>query len=769
MNKTFDKISFVNGNGEKTTFKVLDSEAARKVSDFQMAQSRSNILSGDSYNTIYAKLSKWYTEFKPVVFSGSYNDLEDKPSIPTVNNGVLTFKVNGNFIDTFSANAPADKIINISIPVIDDNQATYSKLFSSQHILDLLAALPTSTSGSIDESTINSIINSVVNEITEQIERGEIEIPSTGGEPVDIDIFDDSIESNTKTWHSATIAGKIKNGKLTIKVNGQNALTYNGAPVAYYSANQQEDYELNLTIPDFLVNDATSGNNVLWSSSKVISYVGSHSSFRTEVVQNLPNEGEANVLYLVVKTANGQYDTHDEYIWINNTWENIGKQVVDMSSFNYRAGSDKVIIDNVNRTIDIDPTKLPQPVQYSGENGIIVDNNTHIIKLENGVIPQEPETPSNYYQYNNLNIVVPQGRGIIRLAHDYILPSGANPAFYDRGIYIEDPSVPAPPATARRLEYMTVMVQHTRRVPVECPLFNSVSSHGNSVYPHEEYYHPQQFNIPINAAGRITQDNNINGGYPVYDEVFRNGDFCYDNLGNLYTLDNIRARFSSSTDGSDVAFYIVPKFQAYDNENHEYFTTNQFQSWDYYSSGSVNGDYDYVVSGSEINGQHLARIPNNMQNYYKSYQFISAYKSPTTDKVFYLYGTPDESIALACYLREMDNGNIRPAFAGFLLFGTPWSIESPIERNNTELEIAASTWIEPRPQIMFIEASSINNAVANIGTSSLQADDIIVVKNPGATLTFPNGNNTITLYDIPFEPMFRWTGTEFKPMFYIIK
>lgn len=49
----------------------------------------------------------------PVATSGSYNDLSDKPTIPTVNNGALTIQQNGTTLGTFTANSSDDKIVNI--------------------------------------------------------------------------------------------------------------------------------------------------------------------------------------------------------------------------------------------------------------------------------------------------------------------------------------------------------------------------------------------------------------------------------------------------------------------------------------------------------------------------------------------------------------------------------------------------------------------------------------------------------------------------------
>ncbi len=51
-----------------------------------------------------------------VATSGSYADLSNKPTIPTVNNATLTIQKNGATVDTFTANASANKSINITVP-----------------------------------------------------------------------------------------------------------------------------------------------------------------------------------------------------------------------------------------------------------------------------------------------------------------------------------------------------------------------------------------------------------------------------------------------------------------------------------------------------------------------------------------------------------------------------------------------------------------------------------------------------------------------------
>lgn len=54
--------------------------------------------------------------FSTVATSGSYNDLSNKPTIPTVNNATLTIQKNGTTVNTFTANASSNVTANITVP-----------------------------------------------------------------------------------------------------------------------------------------------------------------------------------------------------------------------------------------------------------------------------------------------------------------------------------------------------------------------------------------------------------------------------------------------------------------------------------------------------------------------------------------------------------------------------------------------------------------------------------------------------------------------------
>ncbi len=96
---------------------------------FSESGTRNNISSGDTLSTLFGKIKKWFSDLKTVAFTGSYNDLSDKPTIPTpptVNDGKLTIQKNGTTVAEFTANQSGNTTANISVTDITvDDELSY--------------------------------------------------------------------------------------------------------------------------------------------------------------------------------------------------------------------------------------------------------------------------------------------------------------------------------------------------------------------------------------------------------------------------------------------------------------------------------------------------------------------------------------------------------------------------------------------------------------------------------------------------------------------
>ena len=96
------------GLGNVGNFKAVSTVANQGLTDTEKSNARANIGAGTSS------------------FSGSYNDLTNKPTIPSVGNGTITIKQNGTTKGTFTTNQSG----NTTIELTDDN-TTYSTATSS--------------------------------------------------------------------------------------------------------------------------------------------------------------------------------------------------------------------------------------------------------------------------------------------------------------------------------------------------------------------------------------------------------------------------------------------------------------------------------------------------------------------------------------------------------------------------------------------------------------------------------------------------------------
>ena len=332
MDKLFDKITFEDTQGHPSTYRVWDSDAARIISEFTMAERRQNLMSGDGYNTIYSKLSRWYEDFKPIVFSGSYTDLENKPTIPNVYNGTLEIKRNGVSVQTFSANSALNVVADIEVPEIDDNVSSATTLYSSQRIDQLIQELGPNIINNNDDTY--EIDADTVNQITEQVLQRIVVPPAE----VDYTTIYSYIDSHMPI---------IGNGKLTVTVNGVKSIAQvsNGVPAIlpdasnFFSANQTEDVELNLNIPQpiELIDNTTYSDERTWSSSKIRSEILASGSLRMVVLavgtSHTDIIGEGNTIYLEKITNDDPYNQYEEWVWTGDAWENIGRQIIDLSAY----------------------------------------------------------------------------------------------------------------------------------------------------------------------------------------------------------------------------------------------------------------------------------------------------------------------------------------------------------------------------------------------------------------------------------------------------
>ena len=98
-----------------------------------------------------------FPSLSTVATSGSYNDLSNKPTIPTVNNATLKIQKNGTDVKTFTANASSDVTCNITVPTKTSDLTNDSGFLTSHQ--DLSGYVPRSGGNVITGTTFNRTVN----------------------------------------------------------------------------------------------------------------------------------------------------------------------------------------------------------------------------------------------------------------------------------------------------------------------------------------------------------------------------------------------------------------------------------------------------------------------------------------------------------------------------------------------------------------------------------------------------------------------------------
>ena len=117
---------------------------------------------------------------------------------------------------------------------------------------------------------------------------------------------------------------------------------------------------------------------------------GEPGAIKLLVVNELPQTGRDDALYLVPKQDTEISDLYDEYVWVNNAWEFLGEKriVIDLSDY-YTKQETNALLDGKADTSDIpDLTDYVKNTDYAtgSVGGVVKVSNTYGAGLSNGTI-----------------------------------------------------------------------------------------------------------------------------------------------------------------------------------------------------------------------------------------------------------------------------------------------------------------------------------------------------------------------------------------------
>ena len=158
-----------------------------------------------------------------VATSGDYDDLTNKPTIPTVNNATLTIQKNGTTIKTFTANASADVTANITVPTKTSDLTNDSGYTTNTGTITGVSVNGTSvaTSGvanitSIPASTLTGAIPSAVTATTQTQGDNSTKIATTAYVDTAIDNMPDPMVFKGSLGTGGTITTLPVDGSANI-------------------------------------------------------------------------------------------------------------------------------------------------------------------------------------------------------------------------------------------------------------------------------------------------------------------------------------------------------------------------------------------------------------------------------------------------------------------------------------------------------------------------------------------------------------------------
>lgn len=133
---------------------------------------------------------------------------------------------------------------------------------------------------------------------------------------------------NAATYASTASIPTVNDATLTI--------TQNGTSVGTFSANASSASTAAITVPT-AVSDLTNDSGYQTASdvnTAITTAISGITGITFEIVSTLPATGDAGTIYLISHGGSGT-DIYDEYIYVNNAWEQIGTTAADFTNVAY--------------------------------------------------------------------------------------------------------------------------------------------------------------------------------------------------------------------------------------------------------------------------------------------------------------------------------------------------------------------------------------------------------------------------------------------------
>ena len=298
-------------------------DASNTKVTFTQSTSRVNLTSGDTLKTAFGKLSKWFVDLKAVAFSGSYNDLSNKPTT-LKNPKSLTIQQNGGNQTEYDGST--ELTVNITKAGIglgnveNKSSATIRSELTSSNVTTALGYTPINSSATnLTDQNLDAYKG------TDYMGKMYYGAGSNSvtGKPSGVDNFWMWVTRNG----SGVFSQILMDNKCQLYIRYHNANSWSTWKQVISSGNNisllnnDKGYQTLQQVEDKI--------NEIVSSS-----VGQITTFSFQVVEKLPSSGTSNHIYLVPISGSTESDNYyEEYCYINSKWELIGTTKVDLTAY----------------------------------------------------------------------------------------------------------------------------------------------------------------------------------------------------------------------------------------------------------------------------------------------------------------------------------------------------------------------------------------------------------------------------------------------------
>ena len=298
-------------------------DASNTKVTFTQSTSRVNLTSGDTLKTAFGKLSKWFVDLKAVAFSGSYNDLSNKPTT-LKNPKSLTIRQNGGNQTEYDGSTALTVNITkagIGLGNVDNkSSATIRSELTSSNVTTALGYAP-----------INSSATNLTNQNLDAYKgtdyMGKMYYAagsnSVTGKPSGVDNFWMWVTRNG----SGVFSQILMDNKCQLYIRYHDANSWSAWKQVISSGNNisllnnDRGYQTLQQVEDKINEIVSSG-------------IGQVTTFSFQVVEELPSSGTSNHIYLVPISGSTESDNYyEEYCYIDSKWELIGTTKVDLTAY----------------------------------------------------------------------------------------------------------------------------------------------------------------------------------------------------------------------------------------------------------------------------------------------------------------------------------------------------------------------------------------------------------------------------------------------------